>query len=57
MAVHHDEERARVGAASAKMISAAHDSCADTARHVKSSREALARSFETLARPFTKPEG
>lgn len=46
---------ARVSAETSKITAAARTSCEDTRNHIESSREAIKRSFELLARPFTRP--
>jgi selenocysteine lyase/cysteine desulfurase len=38
----------------AKRISAAHVSNEDSREHIRASREAIARSFETLAMPYSR---
>jgi hypothetical protein len=46
--------RARLSAETAKRISAAHVSNEDSREHIRASREAIARSFETLAMPYSR---
>lgn len=44
----HKEALARVSAESQKHVMQARESCAEGAAHVRSSRRAIARSFDTL---------
>jgi len=46
--------RTRLSADTAKRISAAHVSNEDSREHIRASREAIARSFETLAMPYLR---
>jgi len=54
MPSNHERELDRVSAETAKRTAASHASCLESAVHVRSSRSAIERSFELLARSFTK---
>lgn len=49
-----NQQMKRVGALSRAHVIKARESCEDGARHVRDSRLAVQRSFQTLAEPFCR---